>query len=232
MNDLSANTAEVAPLSASMPLGCVRLLRALDAMVIGLSSVILVLLHAPLRNTISGKLANVYILPLILVAGAVFFLPEPQASAGLQQKWRRLQFAALLAVTMAPFVSWWVRAFTNLYLLSCALLGIVAVVAFLMQIAAFCAELLQRCQQSETLLALSRRVRDLLLYVSLAPVLAVIVAGALVIGFSDGITLNDVQMIWYQVPHALRLTVLLPVVISVLLLWRTRTAVMATKLQL
>ena len=203
-----------------------RLGRTFDGIAYGILGTLFILCHPRLGVTPLGALGNLHVAPVFGVVVATFVLPVPRNAS---EAWRttsdRLRLAALVAMGLLPFVSWWLRAGENLYLMICGSAGVFAAIWYLLELLNLLISVFRSCGCTRLVLE-GRIARILALYVVLIPVLAVyvaFVAGTLIF---PGVLLSDLYDTWLLIPLSLRCLMTLPVLQICWLLWRGHRAIL------
>ena len=201
-----------------------RVLRPLDAIVYGLAATVVCLAHPSVRATPLGEPSSVFVIPLAGVAIATFALPAEACGGGWAATVWRLKLAAMSMVGLAPFVPWWWRAQGNAYFALAAALGVFAAIWYAIELTSTLAELARTCA-ARSLLRRAVVTRVLLLYLVLAPAVAVAgtFVGSLALVSDSG--LRDLRRLCAIIPASLRFLGLLPLIEAGALAWECRTAV-------
>jgi hypothetical protein len=197
-----------------------RLLRSLDGIAYSLLAFLLILCWpstASLRQEVMGAAG---LLPLVAMLLASLGIPRRGQLDGLDP-WR-LQLGAVLLVGLAPFVVWSQRGH-SLYLFLMAQFAVLAFVWYVVELQRMLACVLSRLG-CPWLAKQARVSRYLLIYGTLTLVVAIdFCLAALAYSPSSSIPL-DGDGLWRQVPLGLRLLGLLPISHSLVVLWRSRQA--------
>ncbi|OGV63345.1 MAG: hypothetical protein A3K19_29075 [Lentisphaerae bacterium RIFOXYB12_FULL_65_16] len=181
---------------------------------------LILLVCPPLARTPFGDLSNAVLLPLIGVALASLAIPLPVgASPRAADTLGRIKVSAVLTLGLAPFVSWWLRADENLYLLLMAVVACYAVIWYLLELSSFLFELTRDDGPVQLRLEI-RLAHSALFYLGLVPVLAVHVSFLIALVMVRGTVLSDLSRTWMIVPWPARYGMLLPVIYLITLLWR------------
>ena len=196
-----------------------RMVRVFDAIAYAILASAVIICHPRIGTTPLGDLANLHLIPVLGLAVATFCLHAP---ADAPEKWQhalwRLKLAIMIALGLAPFVSWWLRTSDNLHL---ALMGAAAISAsiwYLLELAALL-RVVFRHYADRHMEAEAKIARLLFIYLDLVPVLAVYVAFLAAVLLYPGTVLADLRRAWAIVPPILRCVMLLPVLNIVRLLW-------------
>ena len=216
-----------APRRSLWPSGClsVKLVRPLDGIAYALASTLFFLVHPGLRTTPLGELSNLYVLPFACVVLSVFFLPGRVGRSVAYESIRwRLRLAGLAALGLCPFVAWWLRARLDMYLMAVAALGLLAAIWFLQELAALLC-VLTELGGDEMLRRRAGIARLLLMFVLMAPVIAIAVTFAAALAVNPAAGIFDVKRWWRVIPVGLQVAMLLPIVETWVILWLTRRLV-------
>ncbi len=199
-----------------------QLIRALDGIAYSTVALAVVIAHPMLGRTPLGDLANLHLLPLLALAVSTFAVPTELLPGS--DKWRanvwRLRLAVTLTFGLAPFVSWWLRAPDNAYLIAAGALALFAGVWYLLELATMVHELCAHCHEPRLTLE-SRVARVLVLYFVLIPTVAVHVSFTSALVFYRGTVLADLLRTWLFVPALVRLFMVLSVLNLAWVVWRS-----------
>lgn len=200
-----------------------RVLRPLDAIVYGLAATAVCLAHPAVRTTALDAPSSVFLIPLAGVGIATFALPAGAYGGEWAAAVWRLKLAAASMVGLTPFVPWWWRSQGSAYFASAAGLGVFATIWYAIELTSALAETARTCG-ARNLLRKAVITRVLLLYLVLAPAVAVAATfvGSLAMMPDSG--LRDLRRLCVVMPTSLRFLGLLPLIEAGVLVWECRTA--------
>jgi len=205
-----------------------RVARALDGIAYGLLAASIIVVHPGLGRTPLGDLSNVYLLPLFGVLAATFALPvPPDVSGKLPRMILRLRLACGATLGLAPFVSWWLRACEKPYFLVIAAVCMWSGIWYLLELTGLLHELLKRCS-SMGLVFEAMVTRASVLYLDLVVVIAVHVSFIFALFLFPGTVPSDLPRTWLTVPAVLRCAMLLPIFLTIRLLFRSHHVLTAS----
>lgn len=201
-----------------------RVLRPLDAIVYGLAATVVCLAHPAVRTTALDEPSSVFVIPLAGVAAATLALPSEAYGGEWPAAVWRLKLAAMSMAGLAPFASWWWRAQGSAYFALAAGLAVFASIWYAIELTSALAEVARTCA-APSLLRRAVVTRVLLLYLVLAPAVAVAATflGSLALVSESG--LRDLRSLCAVIPTFLRFLGLLPLIEAGALAWECRTAV-------
>ncbi len=198
-----------------------QFVRVFDAMTYSLLALGLVFCWPGQIVSVTGQVNLIYMLPLAALTVATFSLREDAAAGkGRAARVRRLKLAALHLFGLAPFLAWYVPVPRSLYLLLVVFLAVLSLFWYLFELISLVRDLLLARPQPR-LQRQARLARQLMIYCGLIPVLSVYAA------FFSGVLMKSVSLtalpwVWAGVPGLLKAVVLLPLLVTVQLLWQMR----------
>jgi len=204
----------------------VQFVRGLDALAYSLLAFGLLFLHPDLPVTPLGETGTVYVFPVLGIGGAVFvLLGGIRAGGDLAQRIWRLRLATLFLVALSPFPSWWVRAPANFYLLLMGFCAILSFLWFLMELGGVLREALLRCEVPR--LPFEAAVcQQSVIYLSILPLLSVYAMFVVWYATTPGVMGLDFERLWFYTPRFLKVTMAVPPLLILRLLWQTRKVVL------
>jgi hypothetical protein len=167
--------------------------------------------------------SHAFLFPLAVAACAAAFLPPGHGPEWDRQVWR-LRYAGAALVLLSPFLVWWWYSETSAYLAAAGGLASAVAVWFHAELTRL-TEFVAEAMGDRRLAKHARRVRLLLLYLTLAPLLA-LHASSLVFGAAGGrYGPAELRQLYFAVPW-LHLVMVLPPGAVVLLLLAVRRRIM------